>query len=115
MYLTKSVVWGAVALVLARGIVLVGYDMSKRAQLLPRHADRAETEAILADKKKVLWPLWNWSTQSELFRTSIVLGVIAMLVSLMPNMPRYFHSEVHSVNMHWASLPLRRFWFRPEV
>ena len=90
VYLTKSVVWGAVALVLARGIVLVGYDMSKRAQLLPRHADRAEAEVILTDEKKVLWPLWNWSTQSELFRTSIVLGVIAMLVSLMPNMPRYF-------------------------
>jgi O-antigen/teichoic acid export membrane protein len=90
VYLTKSVVWGAVALVLARGIVLLSYDMSKRAQLLPRHADRAETEAILADKKKALWPLWNWATQSELFRTSIVLGVIAMLVSLMPNMPRYF-------------------------
>jgi O-antigen/teichoic acid export membrane protein len=90
VYLTRSVVWGAVALVLARGIVLVGYDMSKRAQLLPRHADRAESAAILADKKKALWPLWNWDTQSELFRTSIVLGVIAMLVSLMPNMPRYF-------------------------
>src|ERR1700733_15202596 len=90
VYLTRSVVWGAVALVLARGIVLVSYDMSKRAQLLPRHADRAETAAILADKKKALWPLWNWDTQSELFRTSIVLGVIAMLVSLMPNMPRYF-------------------------
>ena len=90
VYLTKSVVWGATALVLARGIVLLSYDMSKRAQLLPRHADRAETQAILAGKKKALWPLWNWNTQSELFRTSIVLGVIAMLVSLMPNMPRYF-------------------------
>jgi O-antigen/teichoic acid export membrane protein len=90
VYLTKNVVWGATALVLGRGVVLIGYDMSKRAQLLPRNADRAETERILADKKNALRPLWNWATQSELFRTSIVLGVIAMLVSLMPNMPRYF-------------------------
>ncbi len=83
-------VWGAVALVLGRAVVLVGYDMSKRAQLLPRHADSAEATAILSKNKKALLPLWNWATQSELFRTSIVLGVIAMLVSLMPNMPRYF-------------------------
>ena len=41
VYLTKSVVWGAVALVLARTVVLIGYDINKRTQLLPRHADRA--------------------------------------------------------------------------
>jgi O-antigen/teichoic acid export membrane protein len=82
IYLSKNVVWGVFALVLARGVVLVGYDMSGRAQLLPRKANRAEAEAILTEKKNSLWPLWNWETQKELFSTSIVLGVIAMLVSL---------------------------------
>ena len=90
VYLTKSVVWGAVGLVLARMIVLVGYDISKRAQLLPRHVDRQEAEQVLASKRDALRPRWNWGTQSELFRTSITLGVIAMLVSLLPNIPRYF-------------------------
>lgn len=90
VYLTKNAVWGVTALVLARAVVLVGYDMSKRAQLLPRNVGAAERKAILAEKKHALGPLWNWNTQSELFRTSITLGVIAMLVSLMPNMPRYF-------------------------
>jgi O-antigen/teichoic acid export membrane protein len=90
VYLTKSVIWGAVALVLARTIVLVGYDINKRTQLVPRDVDRAEAEQVIAAKKDALRPRWNWGTQSELFRTSIVLGVIAMLVSLLPNIPRYF-------------------------
>jgi O-antigen/teichoic acid export membrane protein len=90
VYLTKSVVWGAVALVLARSVVLVGYDINKRTQLLPRHAAPAEAEQVIASKRDALRPRWNWGTQSELFRTSITLGVIAMLVSLLPNIPRYF-------------------------
>jgi O-antigen/teichoic acid export membrane protein len=90
VYLTKSVVWGAVGLVLARTVVLVGYDISKRAQLLPRHADREETEQVLNSNSVALLPRWNLNTQSELLRTSITLGVIAMLVSLLPNVPRYF-------------------------
>ena len=37
-----------------------------------------------------LRPRWSFSVQSELLRTSITLGVIAALVSLLPNLPRYF-------------------------
>jgi O-antigen/teichoic acid export membrane protein len=90
VYLTKSVVWGALGLVLARAVVLVGYDISKRTQLLPRHAEREEAERILSSKNGTLRPRWNLNTQTELLRTSITLGVIAMLVSLLPNVPRYF-------------------------
>jgi len=90
VYLTKSVIWGAVALVLARAVVLIGYDINKRTQLGPRNVDRERAEEVIAAKKDALRPRWNWGTQSELFRTSITLGVIAMLVSLLPNIPRYF-------------------------
>jgi len=45
----------------------------KRSRFLARTAGRASC--------------WNLSTQSELLRTSIILGVIAMLVSLLPNVP----------------------------
>jgi O-antigen/teichoic acid export membrane protein len=90
VYLTKSVVWGAVALVLARTVVLLAYDINKRTQLLPRHADPEVAEQVIASNEDVLRPRWNWGTQCELFRTSITLGVIAMLVSLLPNVPRYF-------------------------
>jgi len=90
VYLTKSVIWGAVALVLARSVVLIGYDINKRTQLAPRNVDQEQAQQVIAAKKDALWPRWNWGTQSELFRTSITLGVIAMLVSLLPNIPRYF-------------------------
>jgi O-antigen/teichoic acid export membrane protein len=90
VYLTKSVIWGAVALVLARAVVLIGYDINKRTQLAPRNVDQEQAQQVIAAKKDALRPRWNWSTQSELFRTSITLGVIAMLVSLLPNIPRYF-------------------------
>jgi O-antigen/teichoic acid export membrane protein len=90
VYFTKSVVWGAVGLALARAIVVFGYDISKRAQLLPRHANREEAEQILKTKSEALLPRWNPKTQVSLLSTSITLGVIAMLVSLLPNIPRYF-------------------------
>jgi O-antigen/teichoic acid export membrane protein len=90
VYLTKSVVWGAVGLVLARATVLVFYDASKRAQLLPRNVNRDEAVEVLASHHRALKPRWNVHTQGELLRTSITLGVIAMLVSLLPNIPRYF-------------------------
>jgi O-antigen/teichoic acid export membrane protein len=90
VYLTKSVIWGAVALVLARAVVLIGYDINKRTQLAPRNVDEEQAQQVIAAKKDALRPRWNWGTQSELFRTSITLGVIAMLVSLLPNIPRYF-------------------------
>src|SRR4029077_7518293 len=40
--------------------------------------------------KELLRPRWSPAVQTKLLRTSITLGVIAMLVSLLPNLPRYF-------------------------
>jgi O-antigen/teichoic acid export membrane protein len=90
VYLTHQVIWGVVGLTLARGAVLLFYDITKRAQLLPRWSDRLETEHILKTGSGAMRPRWNLNAQRELLRTSITLGVIAMLVSLLPNIPRYF-------------------------
>ena len=91
VYLTHRVIWGVVGLTLARVGVLVGYDITKRAQLLPRRvSDRSEAKQRLATETGALSPRWNPRVQSELLRTSLSLGVIAMLVSLLPNIPRYF-------------------------
>ena len=45
---------------------------------------------MLAARDQSLRPRWNRAVQIELFRTSIILGVIAFLVSLLPSIPRYF-------------------------
>jgi O-antigen/teichoic acid export membrane protein len=91
VYLTHRVIWGVLGLTVARAAVLLGYDITKRTQLLPRRtSDGAEAERILSAETSMLQPRWSVAAQSELFRTSITLGVIAMLVSLLPNIPRYF-------------------------
>jgi O-antigen/teichoic acid export membrane protein len=91
VYLTHRVLWGVVGLTLARLVVLVGYDITKRTQLLPRRIpDRPELEQIFAAGNLALRPRWSPSVQGELLRTSMSLGVIAMLISLLPNIPRYF-------------------------
>jgi O-antigen/teichoic acid export membrane protein len=91
VYLTGSVLWGVVGLTLARALVTLTYDIRKRTHLLPRDAsDAKQVEAVLAAAKESLRPRWNAGVQKELLRTSITLGVIAMLVSLLPNIPRYF-------------------------
>jgi O-antigen/teichoic acid export membrane protein len=91
VYLTHGLLWGVIGLTVGRAAVLLFYDMSKRVQLLPRESvDTTEEHAILSAGTETLKPRWTAAAQSELFRTSITLGVIAMLVSLLPNIPRYF-------------------------
>jgi O-antigen/teichoic acid export membrane protein len=91
VYWTHSVLWGALGLVFARASVLFAYDMSKRTQLLPRTIS-ASTDPVqsLPTGNELLRPRWSPAVQTQLLRTSITLGVIAMLVSLLPNLPRYF-------------------------
>src|SRR5262249_51090625 len=91
VYLTHMLLWGVIGLTIARAAVLVGYDITKRTQLLPREVlNEAEEQELLSAGTGMLRPRWTVGAQSELFRTSISLGVIAMLVSLLPNIPRYF-------------------------
>jgi O-antigen/teichoic acid export membrane protein len=91
VYLTGRVFWGVVGLTLARAVVLVGYDITKRTQLEPRRVfGRSKMQQAFVAGYEALRPRWNLDSQSELLRTSLTLGVIAMLVSLLPNIPRYF-------------------------
>ncbi len=91
VYWTHSVLWGVVGLIFARAAVLLAYDMSKRAQLSARmmSVPMGSTQLLPAGSE-LLRPRWSAAVQTQLLRTSITLGVIAMLVSLLPNLPRYF-------------------------
>jgi O-antigen/teichoic acid export membrane protein len=91
VYLTGKLIWGVAGLTLARAIVVVTYDIRKRTHLrasaVSNHRGVGQTPALSAG---ALRPRWSLSAQNELLRTSITLGIIAMLVSLLPNIPRYF-------------------------
>jgi O-antigen/teichoic acid export membrane protein len=90
VYFAKSVIWGAVGLVVARGLVLVLYDIRKRTHFDPHSSLKRHEAQVQMPANQSLRPRWNWTVQGELLRTSLTLGVIAMLVSLLPNIPRYF-------------------------
>jgi O-antigen/teichoic acid export membrane protein len=91
VYFLGSIVWGAVGLVLARVIVLVAYDIRKRTHFDPHSiAEMQEASEVRDTRDRSLRPRWNRAVQIELLRTSIILGVIAFLVSLLPSIPRYF-------------------------
>jgi O-antigen/teichoic acid export membrane protein len=91
IYLTHSVIWGALGLTLARALVILTYDIRRRTHVQPHQAsDAKQSRDVQEAAQESLRPRWNASVQMELLRTSITLGVIAMLVSLLPNIPRYF-------------------------
>ena len=91
VYFSGKVAWGVVGLILGRAVVLLGYDINERTHLAPRGESGSQRfKRVLSGAKDLLSPRWSPGTQSALFRTSITLGVVAMLVSLLPNVPRYF-------------------------
>src|SRR5215470_16896299 len=80
VYFTGKVAWGVVGLILARTAVLVSYDINERTHSGPRTGSGPQRmKQALSTAKVLLRPRWNMSTQSELLRTSITLGIVAML------------------------------------
>jgi O-antigen/teichoic acid export membrane protein len=82
MYVTRSVVWAVIALVLGRLFVLLIWDSRlgfAKAGVIA-HSLRLE---------------WSPGEMSTLLRMALPLGIISMLVSLNSSIPRYF-VEAHS-------------------
>jgi O-antigen/teichoic acid export membrane protein len=73
MYATRSLVWAAFALLLARGLVLVFFD--------------ARVATQLAGPPKAIW---RPGTFSGIGRSALPLGVIAAIAAFNFNIPRYF-------------------------
>ena len=83
VYFTRALVWGIVAVVLARIIVLLGYDMQRRT-----HGFTKAIEDL--SKGGPLKPRWNPKMLRELLYLGLPLGIIAVLVSFNSSIPRYF-------------------------
>jgi Membrane protein involved in the export of O-antigen and teichoic acid len=82
VYVTRSLVFGLLAVVLARMAVLLGYDMRRGTHDL-RYEKGGGTN-------RALRPRWQVEVQRELLWLSLPLGLIAVLVSLNSSIPRYF-------------------------
>ena len=77
MYLTRSVVWAVVGLLLGRLLVLLMWDSRLGFAKVQKEPVATRLE-------------WNSGEMLKLFRMALPLGVISMLVALNTNVPRYF-------------------------
>ncbi len=89
-YMTGRIFWGACAIALMWGLVLVLYDIPVAGIVLSgknaRTGKRGRDSTILVAMK----PRWNRSVLGSLTWCSLPLGLVMMLISLNANIPRYF-------------------------
>jgi O-antigen/teichoic acid export membrane protein len=83
IYVSGNLLWGLATVVLARAIVLFGYDMRERTHGLVEHGKRVSRSEGLA-------PRFDLSVQRELLWLSLPLGIVVLLTSLNSNVPSYF-------------------------
>jgi O-antigen/teichoic acid export membrane protein len=83
VYFGHSLLWGIVGIILARAIVLLGYDIRGRT-----HDLDAQSEGF--SRNDVMKPRWDVRVQRELLWLGLPLGIIAVLCSLNSSIPRYF-------------------------
>lgn len=85
-YLTGSVFWGVVGLVIARVVIMVGYDMYN-ASLSLKPSAKLVSHILPRDLPR---PRWDAKTLARLAWLTIPLGFVTMLISFNSNIPRYF-------------------------
>jgi O-antigen/teichoic acid export membrane protein len=91
VYLTHSVLWGAVGLLVAWAIVLVSYDIPTGAFLLNTSLGTLQSETSgKSNLAVVLRPRWHVDRLRKLIWLALPLGFVMMLISLNTNIPRYF-------------------------
>jgi FkbM family methyltransferase len=83
VYFGHSLLWGIAGIVLARAMVLSGYDIRGRT-----HDLDAQSEEFSRDD--LLRPRWDLRIQRELLWLGLPLGIITVLLSLSSSIPRYF-------------------------
>lgn len=89
VYLTHSVFWGTLGLLVAGTIVLVGYDIPSGALML-RYSPTGLNGESKPETGDSLKPDWHWDKLKQLLWLSLPLGFTMMLISLNTNIPRYF-------------------------
>ena len=82
VYLSGSLLWGILAVVIARCIVLLGCDISQRTQNVAGESKRLLNE--------VLVPRFGLKEQLGLLRHGLPLGIVVLLTTLGSSLPNFF-------------------------
>jgi len=82
-YVTRNLLWGVAGVLLARAIVLFGYDICECT-----HGLGGQSKWF--SRNEALRPRLNLRAQSELLWLSLPLGIVVLLTSLNSSVPSYF-------------------------
>jgi len=82
-YVGGNLLWGLASVILARAMVLFGYDICQRTHCLAERGNRVSQSEALA-------PRFELSVQRKLLWLSLPLGIVVLLTSLNSNVPSYF-------------------------
>jgi len=82
-YVSGNLLWGVAGVVLARAIVLFGYDICERT-----HGLGGQSKWF--SRNEALTPRFNLRVQRELLWLSLPLGIVVLLTSLNSSVPSYF-------------------------
>jgi O-antigen/teichoic acid export membrane protein len=86
MVLTHSIFWGAVGLAVAWAAVLVAYDIRNGKWALKAIANSADP----AQARVTIQPILDTDKLRQLVWLTLPMGIATLLMSLNPNIPRYF-------------------------
>lgn len=92
VYLTNNIFLGAAGMAASWGLVLIIYDVRNGLLILKSSSKTIRSSDQERPEKDSIQPRWNISTLLRLAWLTFPLGVVAMLVSLKSNIPRYFIS-----------------------
>lgn len=91
VYFTGRLSWGVAAMVLVRAAVLLAYDLRVQTQSSqPLELNSLESRLAFEHLKEILRPRWELKKMGRILWLALPLGIVAMLVNLNVNVPRYF-------------------------
>jgi len=82
-YVSRNLLWGVAGVLVARAIVLFGYDICART-----HGLGGQSKWFT--RNEALTPRLNLTVQGELLWLSLPLGIVVLLTSLNSSVPSYF-------------------------
>src|SRR6202165_403042 len=82
-YVSRNLLWGVAGVLLARAIVLFGYDICERTHGLGE-------QSKLSSRNEALTPRLDLREQRKLLWISLPLGIVVLLTSLNSSVPSYF-------------------------
>lgn len=95
---TGNLLLGVAGLPVIAGLILIGCDLRKARQILPSSGRSASSARVSTGTPDGLRPSWDFRKMLALARLAAPAGIVLVIISLIPNLPRYVIES--SLGMH---------------